>query len=96
VRVVHPFHPWSGQDFEFVQRRRAWDGERVFVRLPGAEVASLPASWTDAVPPDPSVVVAAGRAAFRTADLLSAAELVARIAGASGPDATGPVREILS
>ena len=94
--MVHPFHPWSGSYFEFVQRRRSWDGDRVFFRLPSGEVASLPASWTDVVAPDPAVVVAAGRAAFRTADLLSAAEVVARISGASGPGATGSVSEILS
>jgi hypothetical protein len=94
--VVHPFHPWLGRDFEFVQRRRVWDGDRVFVRLPSGDVASLPSNWTDAVAPDPAVVVAAGRVPFRTADLLAAAEAVARITGASGPGATGSVSEILS
>ena len=81
VRVVHPFHPWSGREFEFVQRRRTWDVDRVFFRVPGARVVSLPAGWTDAVAADPFVVVAAGRAPFRTADLLAAAGLVARLRG---------------
>ncbi len=36
----------------------------------------MPASWTDAVAEDPFVVVAAGRAPFRAADLLKLADLV--------------------
>jgi len=76
VQVVHPFHPWSGREFEYVQRRLTWDVDRVFFRVPGAGVMSLPTGWTDAVAADPFVVVAAGRVPFRTADLLAAAELV--------------------
>jgi hypothetical protein len=79
--VVHPFHPWSGREFEFVQRRKGWDGDRVFFRVPGGDVASLPADWTDAVAPDPFRAAARGRAPFRLADLVAAAELAARIAG---------------
>ena len=46
VRVVHRFHPWLGREFEFVQRRRTWDVDRVFFRVPGAGVVSLPAGWS--------------------------------------------------
>ena len=81
VRVVHPFHPWSGRELEFVQRRRTWDVDRVFFRVPGGDVMSLPAAWTDAVAPDPFVVAAGGGVPFRTADLLAAADLVARLRG---------------
>ena len=93
--MVHPFHPWSGREFEFVQRRRTWDGDRVSVRGPGGDVVSLPAGWTDAVAPDPFVVVAAGRAPFRTADLLAAADLVARLRGRRSAGA-GSVNGIVS
>jgi hypothetical protein len=41
------------------------------------ELASLPAEWTDVAAGDPFVVVSAGRSAFRTADLLELAELIA-------------------
>ena len=95
VRVVHPFHPWSGREFEFVQRRRTWDVDRVFFRVPGGDVVSLPATWTDAVAPDPFAVVAAGRAPFRTADLLAAADLVARLRGRRSAGA-GSVNGIVS
>lgn len=78
-----------------MQRRRTWDVDRVFFRVPGAGVMSLPAGWTDAVAADPFVVVAAGRVPFRTADLLGAAELVAAVRGGR-PGAAGSVRGILS
>ncbi len=37
---------------------------------------SVPAAWTDLVAADPFVAVAAGRAAFRAADLAELADLV--------------------
>ena len=95
VRVVHPFHPWSGREFEFVQRRRTWDVDRVFLRVRGGDVVSLPAAWTDAVGPDPFVVAAGGGVPFRTADLLAAADLVARLRGGRSA-AAGSVKVILS
>ena len=95
VRVVHPFHPWSGREFEFVQRRRTWDVDRVFFRVPGGDVMSLPAAWTDTVAPDPFVAVAGGGVRFRTADLLAAADLVARLRGRRSA-AAGSVNGIMS
>jgi len=38
--------------------------------------------WTNLAPVDPFVVVAAGRAAFRLADLVELSRLVAALAGA--------------
>jgi len=95
VRVVHPFHPWSGREFEVVGRQKSWDGDRVRVRVPGGAVVSLPAAWTDAVTPDPFVVLAGGAAPFRTADLLAVAELSARLWAREGRPG-GDVRGILS
>jgi len=77
VRVTHPFHPWAGRELEFVKRRRNWRADRVYVRDAAGELVSLPAEWTDAVPEDPFVVVAGGRAPFHLDGLLSVAELVA-------------------
>lgn len=42
-------------------------------------VRTLPAAWTSMVPLDPSVVLAAGRSAFRVADLLTLVHLIERI-----------------
>jgi len=36
----------------------------------------IPAGWTDVVADDPFVVVAAGRSAFRVADLLTLADVI--------------------
>lgn len=80
VRVTHPFHPWAGRELEFVKRRHNWRADRVYVREAGGELASLPAEWTDAVPEDPFVVVARGRAPFDLDGLLALSELVASAA----------------
>ena len=76
VRVTHPFHPWAGRDLEFVKRRTNWRADRVYVRDDACVLVSLPAEWTDAVPEDPFVVVASGRAPFHLEGLLALAELV--------------------
>jgi len=87
VRVTHPFHPWAGQEFEFVKRRRNWRADCVYVRDGGGELVSLPADWTDVVAEDPFVVVAGGRAPFHLDGLVALAELVASLAAARGPGA---------
>jgi hypothetical protein len=74
--VTHPFHPWSGREFTFVDRRLAWDVDRVSFVDENGEVASLPAAWTDIDPVDPFVTMAAGRCPFRVADLLAVADLI--------------------
>jgi hypothetical protein len=80
VRVTHPFHPWAGQEFEFVKRRHNWRADRVYVRGSAGELVSLPAEWTDAVSADPFVVVSAGRSPFHVGGLVELAALVARLA----------------
>ncbi|SHL54830.1 DUF5372 family protein [Streptomyces yunnanensis] len=76
MRVTHPFHPWAGRVFTFVDRRLAWDEDRVGLADENGEVVSLPAAWTDIDPVDPFVAMAAGRCPFRVADLLAAADLI--------------------
>jgi len=76
VRVTHRFHPLSGQSFGFVKRLQAWQSDLVYFLDAAGELTSVPAAWTDLVAPDPFVVVAAGRAAFRAEDLAQLAELV--------------------
>ena len=79
MRVTHPFHPLAGQEFEFVKRRKNWQLDRVYYFDAAGELAALPAEWTDVVAPDPFVVIAAGRAPFRTEDLLALTELLSRL-----------------
>ena len=67
----------NGQDYEMVGFAHTWGEHRVFFRKPGqTRIHSLPATWTDAIEPDPFVVVSAGRAHFRPAELLQLAALL--------------------
>lgn len=76
MRVTHPFHPWHGQELEFVDRHLAWNVDRVSFRGVDGLVGSLPAAWTDIDPVDPFVVIAAGRCPFRVVDLVAVADLL--------------------
>jgi hypothetical protein len=77
--VTHRFHPLFGREFEFVDHRRNWGEDRVYLRDDQGVLRSLPAAWTDAVPEDAFVVMAAGRSPFRVDDLVRLADLVGRL-----------------
>ncbi len=90
--MTHPFHPLCGQDFEFVTYRQNWGEDRVHLHDENGRLFSLPAAWTDAVAADPFVVVAAGRAPFTTAGLLTLADLAGRLRAQQ--DGTEAVKKI--
>ena len=75
-QVTHPFHPLAGQRFELVDRYRTWGEDRVYYHTAAGELKSLPAGWTDVAEPDPFVVIGAGRAYFRPADLWAVVQLI--------------------
>src|SRR5260370_12886276 len=77
--VTHPFHPLYGQQFEILNYRHSWGEYRVSFYQTPDHVRILPAAWTSLAPLDPSVVLAAGRAAFRVPDLLELSHLIQRI-----------------
>jgi len=68
-----------GQQFEIFNYRHNWGEYRVTFYDTPDHVQTLPAAWTSIVPSDPSVVLAAGRSAFRVIDLLMLAHLIDRI-----------------
>jgi hypothetical protein len=74
--VTHPFHPLFGRELALVVHKNNWAEDRVFFFADDGQMASLPACWTDVAPPDPFVVLAAGRSAFRFADLVALADLL--------------------
>ena len=76
MRVIHPFHPLAGREFEFVVRKNNWAEDRVFFFDDDGQLRSLPAGWTDDDPADPFDVVSDGRAAFRVQDLVALADLI--------------------
>jgi hypothetical protein len=57
-----------------VTTHNAWGEDRVFLQEKD-RLRALPIAWTDAAPADPFVVVAAGRAFWRTEDLIKLIEL---------------------
>ena len=81
VCVTHPFHPWSGRSFLFVEVRQSWGEDRVFFFDDEGVRRSLRRAWTDAGDPDVFVALAAGRSAFRVEDLLVLVELVDGLRG---------------
>ena len=78
-RVTHPFHPWKGREFPLVNYRKNWGEARVFCQGDNDYLVSIPAGWTDVLPPDPLVAISRGRSPFRADDLLELAELLRRI-----------------
>jgi len=84
--VAHAFHPLAGLDFEFVERRLNWGEDRVWLRGEDQQLFSMPAGWTDVVPPDLFTVIAAGRCPFTADGLLAVADLVVRLRERPGGD----------
>jgi len=75
--ITHPFHPLCGQTFPLLSQRVAWGEERVFFADPQTQqVRSLPLAWTNLAPPDPFVVVAAGKAVLRWSDVEQLTQLL--------------------
>jgi hypothetical protein len=81
VRITHPFHPLCGRSFELVSRSPHWGEDRVIYRAPDGTFPSIAAAFTDVEPPDIFQRISAGRAAFRTADLVRLLALFQQLAG---------------
>ncbi|NNC09539.1 hypothetical protein HJC10_42870 [Corallococcus exiguus] len=79
MRVVHPFHPLSGQQLACVGERFNRYGKRLLLRVDEETICSVPPQWTDLVAEDPEVTIGGGRALFRAEDLMELAQLVARL-----------------
>ncbi|MFJ8018736.1 Y4bD/Y4pK family protein [Streptomyces sp. NPDC096311] len=79
--MTHPFHPLSGQELEFIERRQCWRGDRVYYFDEVGGRSKIPAEWTSVAPVDPFVVAAAGECPFRTQDLVALATLIDRLRG---------------
>ena len=77
-RVSHPFHPLFGREFQVADWRHNWTEDRVYFHRPDELLTSIPSCWTDLLPPDPFVVLAAGRSHFRADDLLELVRLIER------------------
>jgi len=79
VRVIHPFHPFSGQQLTCLGERYNRYGRRLLLQVDDQTVCSVPPQWTDLVAQDPEIVMGEQRALFRVADLMELARLVERL-----------------
>jgi hypothetical protein len=77
--VTHPFHPLSGRQLVCIGERYNRYGTRLLLREDEEHVWSVPRQWTDAVAPDPEVIIGKGRGVLRVADLLELAGLVSHL-----------------
>jgi hypothetical protein len=77
-RIIHPFHPQGGKEFEMVARQRNWGEDRVFYYAPDGRLKSFLANITDVFTADAFTRISAGRSAFRVHDLLELRELLDR------------------
>jgi Family of unknown function (DUF5372) len=75
-RVTHPYHPLFGREYKLITYCHGWGSHRVYFHDDAGKLRKIPGCWTDVVADDPFVVVAAGRSAFRVADLLTLADLI--------------------
>ena len=75
-RVIHPFHPLHGQEFELLEYRNNWGEDRVCFEDAEGHVRLILANCTDAGGIDPFVEISRGRSWFRYEDLVRLADLV--------------------
>ena len=76
MRVTHPFHPFSGQQFACLGERYNRYGRRLLLQIDDKTICSVPPQWTDLLAQDPEIVLGERRALFRAADLVELARLV--------------------
>ena len=77
-RIIHPFHPLRGAEYELVTRRLTWGEDRVFYYDLDGKLKSLMANVTDVAAVDAFDRVSAGRSAFRMDDLLDLRRFIDR------------------
>jgi Family of unknown function (DUF5372) len=68
--ITHPFLPTSGREIDVVGRTTHWGEERVVYVDAGGRMQSISTAFTDLGQDDEFRRIAAGRASFRTCDLL--------------------------
>jgi hypothetical protein len=86
VRITHPFHPNFGREFDLICRRRHWGEDRVVYSGDDGRLRTISAAFTDVAPVDEFRLVAGGRVAFRTVDLMALCELLDRLGARMGLD----------
>jgi hypothetical protein len=78
-KITHPFHPLSGKSYHLLAYKHTWGEDRVYYHDEDGKLSQVPVSYTNAIEPDPYVVVNAGQSAFRVLDLLELCRLIDKI-----------------
>jgi len=65
--------------------RHNWGEHRVMYRDGQDRICSFPAEWTSVAPPDPYVVLSAGRSHFRPHDLMALVRRIRMLPSSRGP-----------
>ena len=58
------------KEYKLVERKTAWNEDRVFFVDERGDYRSIPASWTNIYDVDPFVKISSGKAYFKFSDLL--------------------------
>jgi hypothetical protein len=69
-RIIHPFHPLRGREFELLSRQHYWTEERVRFFDDSGLLRDIPLTWTSAATEDAFLAIARGRSWFRFDDLI--------------------------
>jgi Family of unknown function (DUF5372) len=75
-RIVHPFHPLSGQELERASGPPQASQRFVWFHTAEGRLSQVPLNFTDLVEPDPYVAVSSGRAYLGLKDLLGLVDLL--------------------
>ena len=75
-RIVHPFHPLSGQELERASGPPQASQRFVWFYTAEGRLSQVPLNFTDLVEPDPYVAVSSGRAYLGLKDLLGLVDLL--------------------
>jgi len=75
-RIAHPFHPFSGREFELLDHKEPAAEQRACFLDKKGRPCEIPLSWTDLAPEDPFITLSSGKSFFRVEDLLELVRLI--------------------
>jgi hypothetical protein len=79
IRITHPFHPMSGQQFDLVEHRCIFAESFVYFHDSDGHLREIPSAWTDSVKGDAFVEMASGRSQLHAGCLLELVDLIDRL-----------------
>jgi len=80
-KITHPFHPSCGSEFEVEFYNCAKHEDWVLSRDKNGQKITFPAYWTSLIPPNPFIVISAGRSLFVVEDLIKLIDYVKYLDG---------------